>query len=303
MDISNYSLLLFIITTLLFVSSMPIIGKPKLELLPSKDPAKSKLMTLTDEDIMNYYTNCMYKMGLFLLIVICTQLGLNITYLIDKCKGSAGKNVGAAVIYTLVPWLLIFGVMMALIMAFPGFKSVFSDVIGYFFISKSANNLLSEILKDTNIDDAIKDAGTPDEKQKLQYAAEAIMKICGNKSILINQMFPDNFISIWDKLEPLMKPGMYDAGFGIDPKTGNPGTEPRKQQLLDLVVYRDNVGETFWYVYTAILVSSIVYYNLDTRGCVKDVNSIKAEYDEYTKEQEEVKKQEELNNSSEYTIS
>ena len=303
MDISNYSLLLFIITTLLFVSSMPIIGKPKLELLPSKDPAKSKLMTLTDEDIMNYYTNCMYKMGLFLLIVICTQLGLNITYLIDKCKGSAGKNVGAAVIYTLVPWLLIFGVMMALIMAFPGFKSVFSDVIGYFFISKSANNLLSEILKDTNIDDAIKDAGTPDEKQKLQYAAEAIMKICGNKSILINQMFPDNFISIWDKLEPLMKPGMYDAGLGIDPKTGNPGTEPRKQQLLDLVVYRDNVGETFWYVYTAILVSSIVYYNLDTRGCVKDVNSIKAEYDEYTKEQEEVKKQEELNNSSEYTIS
>jgi hypothetical protein len=303
MDISNYSLLLFIITTLLFVSSMPIIGKPKLELLQSKDPAKPKLMTLTDEDIMNYYTNCMYKMGLFLLIVICTQLGLNITYLIDKCKGSAGKNVGAAVIYTLIPWLLIFGVMMALIMAFPGFKSVFSDVIGYFFISKSANNLLSEILKDTNIDDAIKDAGTPDEKQKLQYAAEAIMKICGNKSILINQMFPDNFISIWDKLEPLMKTGMYDAGFGIDPKTGNPGTEPRKQQLLDLVVYRDNVGETFWYVYTAILVSSIVYYNLDTRGCVKDVNSIKAEYDEYTKEQEEVEKQEELNNSSEYTIS
>jgi hypothetical protein len=245
----------------------------------------------------------MYKMGLFLLIVICTQLSLNISYLVDKCKGSAGKNVGAAIIFTLIPWLLIFGVMMALISAFPGFKSVFSDVIGYFFVAKSANNLLSEILKDTNIDDTIQKETNPEIKKELEYAAEAIMKICGNKSILINQMFPDNFISIWDKMKPLMKPNMYNAGLGIDPKTGNPGTEPRKQQLLDLVIYRDNVGEAFWYVYTAILVSSIVYYNLDTRGCVRDVDSIKADYDEYTKEQEAVEKQEEINNSTVYTIS
>ena len=270
MDISNYSLLLFIITVLLFISSTPIIGKPKLEL--GQDPIKPTLMTLTDENLLEYYTNCMYKMGLFLLIVICTQLGLNITYLIDKCKGSAGKNVGAAVIYTLIPWLLIFGVMMALIMAFPGFKSVFSDVIGYFFVAKSAGKLLSEILKDTNIDNLIKKPDiSPDQRKDLEFAAEAIMKICGNKSILINQMFPDNFISIWD--------------------------------ILDLVVYRDNIGEAFWYIYTAILVSSIVYYNLDTRGCVKDVNSIKAEYDEYTKEQEAVEKQEEINSSTVYTIS
>lgn len=291
MDISNYSLILFIITTLLFVSSTPIIGKPEFKLV--SDPNNPGLMTLTDSETLKYYTNCMYKMGLFLLIVICTQLGLNIAYLIDKCKGSAGKNVGAAVIYTLIPWLLIFGVMMALITAFPGFKSVFSDVIGYFFVAKSANKLLSEILKDTNIDDTIQKENDPAIRKELEYAAEAIMKICGNKSILINQMYPDNFISIWDKLKPLMKDGMYEKG----------GEDNRKQQLLDLVIYRDNVGEAFWYVYTAILVSSIVYYNLDTRGCVKDVNSIKAEYDEYTKEQEAVEKQEEINSSTVYTIS
>ena len=146
MDISSYSLFLFIITTLLYVSSVPIIGKPPLILINNNGN-----FTLTDDDIVKYYTDCMFKMGIFLLIVICTQLSLNISYLIDKCKGSAGKNVGAAIIFTLVPWLLIFGVMMALISAFPGFKSVFSDVIGYFFVSKSANNLLSEILIDTDI--------------------------------------------------------------------------------------------------------------------------------------------------------
>jgi len=194
--------------------------------------------------------------------------------------------------------------MMALVSAFPGFKSVFSDVIGYFFVAKSANNLLSEILISTDINEAIQDPTIgPERKKELEYAAEAIMKICGNKSILINQMYPDNFISIWDKMKPLMKPEMYNVGYGIDPKTKKLGTEPRKQQLLDLVIYRDNVGEAFWYVYTAILVSSIVYYNLDTRGCVRDVNSIKADYDEYTKEQDAIEKQEEINNSTVYTIS
>jgi len=282
MDISNYSLLLFIITTLLYISSTPVIGKPELKLNSNN--------TLTGEDLMTYYTNCLYKLGIFLLIVICTQLTLNITYLIDKCKGSAGKNVGAAVIYTLVPWLLIFGVMIALIMAFPGFKSVFSDVIGYFFVARSANNLLSEILIDVNIDKAIQTAKTEEERDKLKFAAEAIMKICGNKSILINQIYPDNFISIWSNLQPLMQPGMFN-------------NSEKKQSLLDLVVYRDNIGEALWYIYTAILVSSIVYYNLATRGCVKDVNSIKADYDEYLKEQEAVEQQEQVANSTTYTIS
>ena len=291
MDISNYSLFLFIITTLLYVSSVPIIGKPSLTLV--SDLENPSLLTLSGEDLVTYYTKCMYSMGIFLLIVICTQLSLNIGYLVDKCKGSAGKNIGAAIIFTLVPWVLIFGVMMALISAFPGFKSVFSDVIGYFFVAKGANNLLSEILIDTDINEAIQKTQNPELKKELEYAAEAIMKICGNKSILINQMFPDNFINIWDKLQPLMKPGMYEAG----------GPDGKKQKLLDLVIYRDNVGEAFWYVYTAILVSSIVYYNLDSRGCVKDVDSIKADYDAYTKEQAENEKQEKINNATVYTIS
>ena len=73
MDISSYSLFLFIITTLLYVSSVPIIGKPPLILINNNGN-----FTLTDDDIVKYYTDCMFKMGIFLLIVICTQLSLNI---------------------------------------------------------------------------------------------------------------------------------------------------------------------------------------------------------------------------------
>jgi hypothetical protein len=284
MDIALLSLLLFIITTLLYISPIPVIGKPKLLLVNNG---------LSDEVLATYYSECMKKMGLFLLIVICTQLALNISYLVDKCQGNAGKNVGAAVIFTLIPWFLIFGVMMMILMSFSGLKNIFSDVVGYFAIAGSASDLLNQVLIDTNINNLISKEQDPERRRELTSAAEALLKICGNNSILINQMYSDNFINIWDKMKPLMKPGIYDSV----------GPDSLKQQILNLVVQRENIGEALWYIYTAILVSSIVYYNLDARGCVKDINSIKAEYDAYEKDQEEQAKQEELNKSTVYTIS
>ena len=283
MDVSYISLILFIIITLLYISSMPIIGKPLL--LLNQDGM------LTDNDLLNYYSECTPKLAIYLLLVVVTQFGLNIAYLIDKCKGNAAKNVGAAALFTFIPWVLIFGVMIAVIIIFPGFKMVFSSVIGYFIVSGRTNDLLSKILIDTDINLAIEKTQDPTKKTELMLTAEAIMKICGNKSILINQIYPDNFSSIWDVLKPLLRdPAIYSD-------------RTVKQELLDLVVLRDNVGEALWYIYTAILVSSIVYYNLATRGCVKDVNAIKSDYDEYLKEQEKTDKQTKVNNSTVYTIS
>ena len=281
MDISYISLILFVIITLLYSFSAPIVGKPELKL-------DEKLGTL---DLLTYYSDCIPKLGIYFLLVVVTQFVLNIVYLVDKCKGDIGKNIGAAALFTFVPWILIFGIMIAVIIIFPGFKMVFSDVIGYFVVSGSANDLLSRILIDTDVNIAIEKEQNPGKKNDLMLAAEAIMKICGNKSILINQIYPDNFESIWNVLKPLLKSPETFTDIKV------------KQELLDIVVLRDNVGESLWYIYTAILVSSIVYYNLATRGCVKDVKTIKANYDEYLKEQEVLEKKEEINNSTPYTLS
>jgi hypothetical protein len=75
-----------------------------------------------------------------------------------------------------------------------------------------------------------------------------------------------------------------------------------KQRLLDLVILKDNIGEAFWYLYTSILISSIVYYNLATRGCIKSVEQIKSEHDNFIKKEEELNKQHELNNSTQYVV-
>jgi hypothetical protein len=279
MDISLLSLITFTIITIIYFA-YPIIGKPALS-----------LDDLVDSGITpDYYSRNIQSLAFYLGVVIISQFFLNTSYLISKCGGSIGENIGAAALFTFIPWLLIFGILLAVLIIFPGFKSAFSDVIGYYVVSGSANDIFSSLLIGTDINEMIENTSDMNHKKELTGAAEAIMKICGNKSILINQMNPENFKQIWDLLKPLMTPGMFD-------------NLEIKKNLLDLVVLKDNIGEAFWYIYTAILISSIVYYNLATRGCVKDVKQVKADHDTYIKQQEKADKQSAVNNSTTYTIS
>lgn len=280
MDISLQSLIFFTIITILYFA-FPSIGKPQL-----------KLEYLIDEQSkVNYYTQNMKSLAFYLGVVVFTQLVLNIGYLMAKCGGSLDKNIGAAAVFTIIPWILIFGLMIAVLIIFPGFKTAFSNVIGYYVVSGGANDIFGSILMGTDLNEMIEQTNDVNKKNELTKAAEAIIKICGNKSILINQMNPDNFIDIWTTLEPLMIPGL-DPNKKLDFQT----------QLLNLVSLKENIGEALWYIYTAILISSIVYYNLAIRGCVKSVDQIKADHDTYIKEQEETKLKQDINNSTTYTM-
>ena len=278
MDVSFQSLLFFIIITIIYFI-FPSIGKPYLTLD----------ILQNDTDKNDFDNKNMKSLAFYLGAVVITQLMLNIGYLMTKCGGSLDKNIGAAAIFTFIPWVLIFGIMLLVLLMFPGFKGAFADVIGYFVVAGGANDIFGSILIGTDLNDMIEKSENNEKKKELTQAAEAIIKICGNKSILINQINTDNFLQIWDILRPLMTPGSFQ-------------NTTIKQQLLDLVVLKDNIGEAFWYVYTAILISSIVYYNLATRGCVKSVDQMKSDHEAYIQSQEEAKKQEEINNSITYTV-
>jgi hypothetical protein len=177
--------------------------------------------------------------------------------------------------------------MMAILMIYPGFKTAFSDVIGYFAVAGKANELLSNILVDTKIDQAINTANdmNSEEKGTMKKSAEAILKLCGNKSILINQMSPENFLSIWELIKPLMKTDIADL-------------DMKQNELLNLVVLKDNIGEGMWYLYTAILLTSIISYNLASRGCKKSLDQLKASHDEYLQNEDQLQAQKDLNNST-----
>jgi len=261
MDYSFISLILFAISTLLYFLFL----KPKLSVAELQ----------TANGFTDYYSASNKTLMIYVAIVVGSQLFLNFFYLLSKCGGSPGQNIGAAVGYTFVPYLFIFGVLVAVLVIFPGFKSAFSNVIGYFFIASSANTLLNGLLVNSELSDVSQgmDQGTKDQ---LEHSAELIMKICGNASLLINQINPENFMNIWnDMLSPLIKKSI----------SGNVLKE-KQSELLHLVVLKDNIGEACWYMYAGILVSSIVAYNLATRGCVKTVDQIKQEHDSYISHQE-----------------
>jgi hypothetical protein len=277
MDTSYISVLIFLLTTILFY----LVLKPKL-----------LVNTLNDATLISKYSNSKYiGYGIYLLLIILTQFSINAYYVINTCGGSSTTNIGYAFVVTFIPWIFIFGILMVILITFPGFKSAFSNVVGYFIVASSANGVLTELLVNTDVSKTIKDDPSLAEDKKLEYqtAADAIIKLCGNMGILINQIVPENFNKIWQSiLTPLMK-DKYQPVMSNGVSTENNETLGLKQKLLDIVVLRDNIGEGMWFLYTAILLTSIVQYKITSRGCVQNLQDIQTNYQSYLKDESQKK--------------
>jgi hypothetical protein len=178
---------------------------------------------------------------------------------------------------------------------YPGLKSAFSDVVGYFWVSKSANDCLTELLFNQQIETNIQgDAtATPQDKETMEKAADLILKLAGNASILINQMVPSNFANYWNVLIPLMK-SQY--------KTEDTNSVAMKEKLFEIVVARDNVGEVMWYVYTGLFVCFLVQLKITSRGCVNSPQTMEKNYQQFLADEAAAQQQKSLATSTTYTI-
>jgi hypothetical protein len=252
--------------------------------------------TFNNLNLMKEYTsnNYMY-LAIYLLLVMVIQFIVNASIISTNCGGSISENMGSAGIFTFLPWTLIFGVLVLVLTIYPGFKSAFSDVIGYFYISNSANSLLTELLIDKDIQNKLdKDNEmTPQDKEAMQSAADTIIKICGNTSILINQIVPSNFNEYWNILRPLRKKQYQD-------ESGE--TLEKKKELFELVVTRDNVGEAMWFIYTGILLTSIVQLKITSKGCASNPKTMEKNYKKFLNEEAIAKAAQEKATNTTYTI-
>jgi hypothetical protein len=278
---SYLNIVTFLLTTLFYYMAL----KPKL----SYD-------ILNDQQKFSAYTsNSFIYLAVYILLVIVVQFMVNASIITSTCGGSITENIGSAGIYTFLPWILIFGVLVVVLTIYPGFKSAFSDVIGYYYVSTSANKILTDLLIDKNIQSKL-DADTTmpaSKKEAMQSAADAIIKICGNTSILINQIVPMNFNNYWNILTPLMK-DQY--------KSGSPEAESMKSKLFDLVVTRDDVGEAMWYMYTGILLTSIVQLKISTKGCTSSPQTLEQNYQKFVEQDQKATAEQQKSTSTTYTI-
>lgn len=278
---SYLNIVTFLLTTLFYYLAI----KPSFTYEMSSDPQKHKA----------YISNSYMYLAIYFLLVVVIQFMVNASIISTTCGGSVTENMGAAGVFTFLPWTLLFGVLIVILTVYPGFKSAFSDVVGYFWVSGSANKIITELLINPDIQKKMDGdtAATPEQKEAMQGAADAIIKICGNTAILINQIVPSNFDSYWNILKPLMKETY---------QTENEETKKMKNDLFELVVTRDNVGESMWYMYTGLLLTSIVQLKITTRGCVNNPKTMEQNYQKFLDAEKEAQAQKELATSTTYTI-
>lgn len=310
---SSLNIVIFLLTTVFYYMAL----KPSL--------TYDKLKNGYKEYVSNNY---MY-LAIYLLLVMVLQFIANASIISNNCGGSISENMGAAGVFTFIPWTLIFGVIILVLTIYPGFKSAFSDVIGYYYVSSSANKLLTDLLINRDIEKVLSnDSSSPSpktninpsaasgldnsgpsnpggeiemtsivgggDKEKMQEAADLIIKICGNTSVLINQIVPSNFDNYWSLLTPLKKDKYKNDS--------DPSTKTLRDELFELVVTRDNIGEIMWYIYTGLLITSIVQLKITTRGCASNPKTMEQNYQKFLDKQAEADKQKEQATSTTYTI-
>jgi len=278
---SYLNIITFLLTTLVYYLAL----KPSL-----------KYSDMTNADNYNNYlsSNKLY-LAVYFFAILVIQFIVNAYVITQTCGGNITQNMSASGTFTFIPWSLIFGAVIVVLMVYPGFKSAFSDVVGYYYVAGSANKLLTELLVNKDIQNNIDadGASTAQQKADMQQAADMIIKICGNTSILINQMVPTNFVEYWNILRPLMKSQYQTDGAEADAK---------RNELFELIVTRDNIGEAMWYIYSGILITSIVQLKIATRGCITDPAQMAKNYQNYLTEQKAAQKQEKQATSTVYTL-
>ena len=277
---SYLNIVTFLLTTIFYYLAL----KPSLPYSLYKDKEQYK----------SYVSNNYMCLAIYVLLVIMIQFIVNSSIISSTCGGNITENMGAAGVMTFIPWILIFGVLVVILTVYPGFKSAFSDVIGYYYVSGTATKLLTELLVNKDIEKKMTEDPnmTPEKKEALENAADVIIKICGNTSILINQIVPNNFEDYWSILKPLMK-DKY--------KTDGPDSDKMKNDLFEIVLTRDNVGEAMWYIYTGLLLTSIVQLKITTRGCQSNPKTMEANYQKFL-QQEATVQQKKQNAAATYTV-
>ena len=320
------NIITFLLTTALYYISL----KPKLTYDQVSD----------QKEYESYAKKNYLYLGIYFLLVMVVQFGVNTSIITSTCGGSVTENLSAAGYLTFIPWSLIFGVVIMILTIYPGFKSAFSDVIGYYYVSISANKWLTELLLNQDVSNAlkgdaepvpqiistnatnpsmpnveasapplemnggnkssktskttsVKKGGSKSDEDRLQEAADVILKICGNTSILINQMVPDNFAQYWKLLDPLMK-SQY--------RNNSSEGSTMREKLFDLTVTRDNIGEALWFIYTGILIISVVQMKIVTRGCQSSVATMQKNYQQYKQQEAADMAAQQKATGTEYTI-
>lgn len=193
---------------------------------------------------------------IYFILILVSQFILNIYLAKQLCNSPS--NVGTAAVATIIPWVLIFGLLNLLLTMFPGWLAAFSNTIGYAVASiLGVSSLFTEKL--LNVDNQ---NGTRD-------TLKVIQNILSDPSTIINTLNEENVKDFWNKS---VTPGvnLFKTNFEVieidDDKHDN---NPLFYELKKYIMLKNLVSYFIWYLLTGILITSISYNYMLTVPCVQ----------------------------------
>tara|TARA_Y100001958_G_C21247385_1_gene578601 strand:+ start:2624 stop:3433 length:810 start_codon:yes stop_codon:yes gene_type:complete len=201
----------------------------------------------------NYHTMATFC---YIFAVIIGEFILSLNNTKTQC---GTENWGMAFTSTIVPWVLIFGIIVTVLNIYPGWISPFSNTFGYgFTYLVGSKKLLNQIFPpNPTIQETsdMKPTDITDIKQSLAY-------IYSDQSIMLNEVTVENFEQFWEKTKALRS-------------TASKTSLILKDKFRKMIQLKTIVGEYVWYLLSGSLAVSIGYNYSISPGCPPTEESIK----------------------------
>lgn len=219
--------------------------------------------------------------AIYILMVIVGEYFINLGTTSAMCGST---QWGTAISVTVIPWLVIFGLLNVMLSIFPGWLTPFSNTIGYAITKMmGVGDLFAKILQDEDMDNL------PPETQK------TLARIYSDKSLMINEIpgTVSGFAEFWRRLSPLMNADAPPADSDAEVEEMlEKKPESLAYQLYSYVRLKNIISEYIWYMLTGALVTSVGYNYIINAGCELSAAEMQQRHDEYMDKEAELAKAE-----------
>jgi hypothetical protein len=235
-------------------------------------------MFITDTGLRRIYN------AIYILFVVVGEYFINLNLTEIMC---GVRQWNTTFMITVIPWLLIFGALQAILTIFSGWLVPFSNTFGYLAVKLMG---LPDIMKDILLT----------ETAPTVEIARALENVRADNSLLINQFLTEpavtgedghtkirpKFNTAWDKLVngKIIKP-MVD--------------ENLKTKFYGFVQMKYTVAEYVWNLLAGFFVTSVSYNYILNSACAKSPEEMKKRHEAYQESQRKKEREKRIKEESE----
>lgn len=187
----------------------------------------------------------------FLVVLFLMMYSFNVKEMSKHCPPTSKGFAMKSFLYSFIPFIFIMGTMVVILNMMPGWKSPFSNTIGFFIVKNVIARKLFKLQKWIKLKN-------PNEQDSTVSLIERFNSI-SNRTFFVNELNPRNFFSALNSLQ-ISSDGKWDffqKDVDVDPNTGKKLNIAIAYKLYQAIVIKDMISEFVWYFMAAMLTYSV----------------------------------------------